>query len=153
MHDTLPVSGYPVKPYAVNSRIWHAGGVPTTLETLFAERLKAELDDRQLSANALAKAAKARGFKLGQTSVSRILELKQAPTLEKVHEIAETLGVPAWYLLTDKSQVQQTVITPPINKTLHTKVLELPRPYPKIFGKKSHSQNGAARHKKTTGKK
>lgn len=122
----------------------------TPLEVLFAERLKAELEERGLSANALAKAAKARGFKLGQTSVSRILELKQSATVQKLHEISETLGVPAWFLLTPKNQVQQTVISTPIKQTLQPKVLELPRTYPKIFGRKSQPAHGHARGKKRT---
>jgi transcriptional regulator with XRE-family HTH domain len=150
---TLAVSGYAVKPYAVKHRIWHAGIVPTPLEMLFAERLKEEMDERDLSANALAKAAKARGFKLGQTSVSRILDGKQSATVEKLYEISETLGLPAWYLLTKKDQVQQRVISPPVEKSLQRKVLELPRPYPKIFTKKPLSQNGNLRGKKTASKK
>lgn len=144
----LAVSGYPVKPQTANGRIWQDFGVPTDLESLFVERLKAELEERKLSANALAKAAKARHFKLRQRSVSRILAFEQSPTLEKVHEIAETLGVPAWFLLVQPDQVPQRVISPPVNKTLQTKVLELPRPYPKIFGKKSHPQNGNLKPKK-----
>lgn len=79
-----------------------------------------------MSAAALARAAKLRGFKLGQTSVSRILELKQAPTLSKVYEIAQTLDLPVRVFLTDgvKDSLQN--------------VVELPPRYPKIFGKKSN---------------
>ena len=126
---------------------------PTSLEKLFAERLRVELEDQKTSANGLAKAARKRGFKLGQRSVSRMLELKQAATLQKLHEIAETLGVPAWYLLTERDQVQQRVISPPVKKTLQTNVLELPSPYPKIFGKRPQSSNGHSKARKIPNKK
>jgi transcriptional regulator with XRE-family HTH domain len=79
-----------------------------------------------MSANGLARAAKAKGFKLGQRSVSRILELTQDPTLEKLYEIAQTLDVSVRSLIADEG----------IKKPLQN-VVSLPSPYRKIFGKKS----------------
>lgn len=109
--------------------------VATPLEELFAARLKAEMQERKVSANELSKAAKRRGFKLGQRSVSRMLELKQSPTLQKIYEISETLGLPAWFFLTEEKAVEQRVISPP-------NVVNLPPRYPKIFGEKPDQAPG-----------
>lgn len=147
---TLAAYGLLVKPQTARSLIWQSRAVTTPLGQLFSQRLRAELEDRQMSANALAKEARKRGFKIGQRSVSRMLELKQDPTLEKLYEISETLGFPAWYLLIDPSQAEQRVISPPVKKTLQTNVLELPRPYPRIFSKKPESTN---RNKKAPSRK
>jgi transcriptional regulator with XRE-family HTH domain len=130
---TLAACGLIVKPHAAKSHIWHLGGVPTPLQLVFANRLREELESRQLSHNGLAKAAKSRGFKLGQRTVSRILELKQDPTLSKVWEISQTLDVPIRALLGSETE--------PVKNPLQN-VLQMPSPYPKIFGKKTQSESG-----------
>lgn len=115
------------------------------LQLMFVKRLKEEMESRQLSANGLAKAAKQLGFRLGQRSVSRILELKQDPTLQKVLEISQTLDVPVKALISDSSQ--------DIKKPLQN-VVQMQAPYPKIFVKKSHpTKNGVTKWHKTHGKK
>jgi transcriptional regulator with XRE-family HTH domain len=137
---SLAAYGLTVKPQTAKSRIWHHISVSHPLQLVFAKRLKEELDSREMSANALAKAAKARGFKLGQRSVSRMLELKQDPTLEKVYEISQTLGLRAQDLIEDAV----TAVKKPLQN-----VVSLPPRYPKIFGKKSHSgQNGKSKIQK-----
>lgn len=100
----------------------------TELRRLFVNRLKEVMGENHLSMNALALRCKG---KVGYASINRILNGKQDPTLDKIHAIAEAVGLPAWFLLTEKDQVEQRVIRPPQN------VVTLPRPYPKIFGDKS----------------
>lgn len=127
----------------------HKGEPKTDLQRLFVQRLKEEMGD-DLSDNELARRA---GGSISQTMISAIKRFAHDPSLEKVEALAGALGVPAWYLLTSRDRVQQTVITTPVKKTLQTKVLELPRPYPKIFGKKSQTPNGTPKIRKTSGKK
>lgn len=84
-----------------------------------------------MSDNALALSARRAGYKLSQTMVSGIKRFEKDPTIGKVSAIADTLGVPAWFLLTPQDQVEQRVIRPPTN------VLAMPERYPKIFTKKT----------------
>jgi hypothetical protein len=105
------------------------------LQKLFVQRLIEEQGER--SDKELAAASKGR---ISQTMVSAIKRFDHDLTLLKVSILAEALGVPAWYLLTEKDQVEQTVIRPPTN------VVRLPDPYPKIFAKK----NGVQPAKKAT---
>ena len=75
--------------------------------------------------NALARSAKLRGHCLTQSNVSRIYNGKQDPTLETLHAIADTLGIPDWYLLTEREGVEERIIRPPVPKN----VVRLPSPY------------------------
>lgn len=137
MHDNIALSRLPCKRNGATAKKCHSLAMgsgkkqpKTELQRLFVERLTEEMDARGISDNALAIAAKRAGHKLSQTMVSGIKRFERDPTIGKVHAIAETLGVPAWFLLTPKDRVEQTVIRPPSN------VVRLPDPYPKIFGKK-----------------
>lgn len=82
------------------------------LQQVFAKRLNQLLEERGWSANRLAKEAKARGFRLGQRSVSRMLELKQDPTLQKVHEISQTMDVSVASLLGGEMPAHNVVKLP-----------------------------------------
>jgi hypothetical protein len=135
-----------------SATIWamdsHKRGPKTSLQELFVQRLMEEMGD--MSDNELAR--RSRGA-ISQTMISAIKRYHHDPSLEKVDAIAAALGVPSWFLVIERDQVPQRVISPPVNKPLQTKVLELPRPYPKIFGKKSHSANGNQKFKKMPTKK
>ena len=100
------------------------------LYKLFVQRLIEEMDGRGLTKNDIASRAKSLALPLSQPSVSRILSGKQDPSLEKVDAFATILGVPSWYLLTDKAQVEHRVISPPQN------VVRLQQPYPSIFSRR-----------------
>lgn len=117
------------------------------LQGVFVKRLSKEMDDRGISDNALAATAKRNGFKLSQTYISAIKRFERDPTLGKVHAISESLGLPAWFFMTEESTVEQRVITPPKN------VVSLPSPYRKIFGEKPESTlpkpKSAARKKRS----
>lgn len=102
--------------------------VNSELTKLFVDRLKEELGRKGLTVNAFAELCKPKGA--GYGSVFRILKGKQDPTLSMVFALSEALGLPAWYLLTRKDQVEERVIRTPTN------VVRLPDPYPKIFGDK-----------------
>jgi transcriptional regulator with XRE-family HTH domain len=69
---------------------------PTELTRVFRANLNAYMQARpELSSqNALAKACK-----VGQTSIGRILNGQQSPTLDMVHKIASVFNVPAWRML------------------------------------------------------
>lgn len=99
------------------------------LQETFARRVREELGRRQMSGNALARLAESMNLELGQPSVSRILKGKQDPSLEIVAAIAQALGVPAWYLMTEASQVEERVIRTP---AMQQKVVRLRSPYPSI---------------------
>lgn len=99
------------------------------LQQTFARRVREEMEARQMSGNALAGLAKKMGRRLGQPTISRILEGKQDPSLERVSAVAEALGLPAWYLLSEASQAEERVIRPP---ALPQKVVRLSSPYPKL---------------------
>jgi transcriptional regulator with XRE-family HTH domain len=131
-NDMLAAYGLIVKPHAANRLIWQSEGVTTPLQLVFANRLNEELLRRGLSHNGLAKSAKQRGFKLGQRTVSRIIQLKQDPTLGKVWEISQTLDVPIRHLLGEN---------PGTVKDSLQNVVHMPAPYPKIFGKKTQSES------------
>lgn len=145
MTTSLAASGLRVKPQTAKFLIWHTLGVAHPLQLTFVKRLKEELESREMSANALAKAAKARGFKLGQRSVSRILGLKQDPTLQKVWEISQTLGLSNIGLFEDAV----TAVKKPLQN-----VVALPPRYPQVFKNKSQSaKNGSAKGQKVPNKK
>lgn len=107
------------------------------LQALFAKRLKEEMDARKLSGNGLARIAAKAGHRLGQPTISRILDGKQDPSLERVYAIAESLGLPAWFLLTDASQVEQRVIRAP---AVRPNVVQMKSPYKNIFT--GHAKSG-----------
>lgn len=69
---------------------------PTELTRVFRANLAAYMQARPelASQNALAKACK-----VGQTSIGRILNGQQSPTLDMVHKIAAVFRVPAWRML------------------------------------------------------
>jgi transcriptional regulator with XRE-family HTH domain len=102
------------------------------LGKLFLLRLKAEMDGRQISANQLARLAKNRGHKIGQTTISLILKGKMSPTIKKLQAIAAGLDVPAWYLLTNNVHIEERIVRPFV--AAQQNVTQLPNPYPPIFG-------------------
>lgn len=130
----LSVSAYGVNA-DVNSRLFcDADAVAdkkwkSDLQAMFAKRLGEEMDERKLSGNDLARIAQKSGRRLGQPTISRILNGKQDPGLEKIDAIADALGLPAWYLMTDAAHVEQRVIrTPPAPN-----VVKLASPYQRIL--------------------
>lgn len=90
------------------------------LYRLFKRRLQEEMDARQLSQNAISRAAQKAGHDLRQSSISRILKGKQDPTLGTINAIVDVIGLPAWYLLTEPEGEQRVIRTP--------KVVSLQRP-------------------------
>jgi transcriptional regulator with XRE-family HTH domain len=130
---------YHRKQNTAKSRLGHATAV--RLKDLFRKRLQEEMDAQGVSANSLADRCRKAGADIGQTTISAILRGKQGASMDKVEELADGLGVPAWFLFTDREQVEQRVIKPPTN------VVRLPDPYPKIFGPKTpqprHPQSGS----------
>lgn len=104
------------------------------LTKLFARRLQQEMKRHQpeFSGNALAKAAG-----VGQRSVARILlpdgdPNQQTPSLDIVSALANALGVPAWFLLMERDQVEERIIRPPL-AAQRGAVYNLPAPYPPVF--------------------
>lgn len=132
--DTLALNCLRSKHHAASAGFCNALAMGATkkepksdLQKLFVQRLieeQGETSDSEL-------AARSKG-RISQTMVSAIKRFHHDLTLEKVEVLADAVGVPAWYLLTQKDQVEQRVIRPPSGN-----VVKLPDPYPKIFGKKS----------------
>lgn len=116
------------------SQKWDALGVKSDLQKLLVRRLAEEMEARSLSANALARIAKGMGHQIGQTTISAILRGELDPTLSRLEAMAEGIGIPAWYLLTDAGQVEQRVIKSP-TQTIPGNVVRLSSPYPSIFKK------------------
>lgn len=114
-----------VNPYVDRQAKVALCGMHSKLQALFVERLKEELADKKLTPNAFAVLAKQHG--VGYGSIFRILKGKQDPTLSMVNAIADALGLPTWYLLTRKDQVEERVIRMPAN------VVTLPDPYRRIM--------------------
>ena len=129
--EILAASGLPVKPHVASGRIMHPSPMGESLKDLFRRRLAEEMETAQISGNALA--AKTRGA-VGQTTISRILRGSQDPTIPKVEALAEAMGLPAWYLLTDADTVETRVIRTPVTSN----VAPLPKPYPNVF--RSHDK-------------
>lgn len=94
-----------------------------SLTELFALRLEQEMENRGLSANALAKVSG-----VGQRSISRILRKEQSPGLDIVEQLALALGLPAVWLLEARGSTSKN----------SGKVVPLPNPYPPIFAAKQH---------------
>lgn len=99
---------------------------------------------RHISANALARIAKGMGYQIGQTTISAILRGDLDPTLSRLEAIAEGLGLPAWYLLTDAGQVEQRVIKSP-TATIPGNVVKLASPYQPVFHKAEPNQAQATK--------
>lgn len=118
----------------------------TPLQQLFVDRLREELGARGISPTALAELTKSTGHPVAQASMSRILDFKQDPTLEKVYAICEALGVPPWYLSVHSGEVEQKIIRPPAIKKI-TNVAAFPS-YPKIFQSGSPKSGKALAHKR-----
>ena len=116
------------------------------LQGVFVKRVAEEMSSRGISANTLAKMAKAKHHKIGQTTISLILRGKLDPSLEKVFAISEALGLPAWFLMTDTAHVEQRVITTPKAHPAE-KVVPLGSYQSVLPVKKVHTHTG---HKKTT---
>lgn len=101
------------------------------LKDLFRQRLKEEMENQGVSANALADRCKRAGHDIGQTTISTILRGKYGASLSNIEALADGLGVPAWFLFTDAKAVEQRVIKPPSGAP--QRVSRLPDSYPKIF--------------------
>lgn len=128
MAPSLYTSGTGVNPY-VNKRVFcDAESVSTDLQKLFVQRLKEEMDAAQVSGNVLAKRAG-----IGQSTVSRVLNGKQEPTLGMIGQLADALQLPVWALFLDAAHIEQRVIRPAIAPAPQQKVVRLPTPYPRIF--------------------
>lgn len=104
------------------------------LQKLFMRRLAEEMESRALGANAAHRMAKRMGYTISQSTISRILAGLQDPTLEKLHALADVLGMPPWALLMEPGQIEQRVIRP--IAASRQNVVRLPDPYPKIFQNK-----------------
>lgn len=141
-----PASGPPVNPNVGQPAFGHyCAQMRGELQALFIRRVREEMDARSLSINAVARAAKSHGHRLGKSTVARILAGEQDPTLEKIVVLSEVFGVPAWFLLTDPSHVEQRVIRQPTM----TNVVRLQDPYPSVFGKKDKAtQHSAAQRQR-----
>jgi transcriptional regulator with XRE-family HTH domain len=96
----------------------------TDLQRTLLRRLDEELRHAEISANALAKAAKEKELELSQVSVSRILRGEQDPTIEKLNAISQVLGVPPWAFLTEDYTAEQRVFRTP--NTSWARVAKLP---------------------------
>lgn len=127
---SISASGLLCNPHVDKGRFCHPLGVKSDLQKLFVRRAAEEMTARAISGNELVKIAKRRGHRIVQATVSRILAGKQDPTLEKVNVFADCLGLPAWFLLTEAGQAEQTVIRAP-----STNVVKMASPYPKTFNK------------------
>lgn len=99
-------------------------------QRIFVRRLREEMARQAYSGLALSAAAKKRGHTLSQSTVSRLMAGKQDPSLGIVHALADTLGVPNWFLLTERSQVEERVVRAP---SLPPNVVKMKPPYPSIL--------------------
>lgn len=125
---SLAVSGLLFKPHVANGEFRHLSPMGEALKNLFRRRLQEEMERAGISANALAART---GGAVGQTTISRTLRGDQDLTIPKVEALAEALGVPAWYLLTDADSVETRVIRTP--EVTSKNVKKLPKPYPAVF--------------------
>lgn len=104
----------------------HPANVNRELLRLLGKRLGEEMAARSISQNRMRGMAAQMGYKLGQSTVSRILAGKQDLTLGRLSVLADILGVPPWFLLTERDQIEQRVIRTP---TIPKNVVHLGDPY------------------------
>jgi transcriptional regulator with XRE-family HTH domain len=104
---------------------------------LFGKRLGEEMQARSISQNRMREMARTMGFKLGQSTVSRILAGKQDLTLGRLSILADCLGVPPWFLLMERDQTEQRVIRP---AAIPKNVVQLGSPYPPMLRRSDDAQ-------------
>jgi transcriptional regulator with XRE-family HTH domain len=95
---------------------------------------------------ALANAAQRRGHTISQSTVSRLCTGRQDPTLSVVHALADTLGVPDWFLLTEREQVEERIVRAPSM----TNVVKIPSPYPSVMHGNKPTSAGKGRQRGTS---
>jgi transcriptional regulator with XRE-family HTH domain len=85
----------------------------TALSHLFRRNLKAAISaDREIRSQAsLSKVLAARGVKVSQSSISRILSGDQSPTLDVVARLAKAFEYEPWQMLVDSFQPSNPPIT------------------------------------------
>jgi transcriptional regulator with XRE-family HTH domain len=131
---SLCVKAYKSNTHAHSYLLCHASGVDgdikqalgrcqSDLQRTLVRRLKEEMARQAFSQAALARTAQARGHDLTQPTIGRILAGTLDPSLKTVHALADSLGLPDWFLLTDRDQVEERIVRPPKN------VVAIPSPY------------------------
>lgn len=135
------LSGYglAVNPYVDTPAFRHPVGVNRELLKLLGKRLAEEMDEKAITQNRMRQMAAQLNYKLGQSTVSRILAGKQDVTLGRLSILAECVGVPAWYLLMERDQTEQRVIRP---AALPQNVVKLASPYPEMVRRKGDKPVG-----------
>jgi transcriptional regulator with XRE-family HTH domain len=87
--------------------------IRSELQRIFVVRLREEMKRQgNISDNALAKRCKSLGYKVGQSSVSRIVGGRQDPTLLLVHAIARALDVQASSLFKSSDAAARETVVP-----------------------------------------
>jgi transcriptional regulator with XRE-family HTH domain len=108
----------PRKQNNADRRFCHYYGVKaqpkSQLQRRFIRRLDEEMKARQISQATLASRTKGLDGdeEVGQTTISAILRGKHDPKLGTVSSICRALGLPAWSLMLEPDDVEQTVIRP-----------------------------------------
>jgi transcriptional regulator with XRE-family HTH domain len=145
LNETLAACGLKSKPNVVKGQKWHLSRMrkpkkvrlpedATSTQHLFVRRINDELASRQWSDNEFAARCKARGWDLGQSSISRITGGRQDPTLSMLHKLADSLGMQAADLLTDRYGQAH----PKASAARPQNVRDLP-PFPSMLGGKDKS--------------
>ena len=96
------------------------------LHETFVQRVNEELRARQLSDNEVARQARAKGYTISQSSVTRIRSGSQEPSLTALEAISYVLGLPEWTLLVKSNEIEQRVVRPSSN------IARFPSGYPRI---------------------
>jgi transcriptional regulator with XRE-family HTH domain len=127
-------NAYESNAHAHSCLLCHASGVKGEIEQALKEcqsdlqrtvvrRLREEMHVKVFSQAALSRTAKRLGYELSQPTIGRILAGKLDPSLQTLQAIAHALGIPPWYLLTERDQVEERIIRTPKN------VVPIPSPY------------------------
>lgn len=96
----------------------HARPVEESLQKKFGRRLAEEMKARSVSGGELARRVAGLGEKFGVSTISRIKNGLQNPSLDVVDKICRAMDLPAWFLMTDDAQVEQRVIKTPSQKVV-----------------------------------
>lgn len=110
----------------------------TPLQEMFRKRLAEELGTR--STYDVSRTAAAKGYKIGKSTVARILLGKQDPSLDVVYILCEVvLGVPPWVLMAEADQIEQRVIRPPVKSV--TNIVRMPKEDPVFRGRREDKKS------------
>jgi transcriptional regulator with XRE-family HTH domain len=131
---SLYLNAYKSNTHAHSRRLCHASGVKGETEQALREcqsdlqrtvvrRLREEMALKVFSQAALSRTAKRLGYELSQPTIGRILAGKLDPSLLTLQALSHALGIPPWYLLTERDQVEERIIRAPKN------VVPIPSPY------------------------